>query len=133
MAEIREVFLNRLNHRSAWRCWTIDFYVGNTDGIVVFPYAEGARRITVGRKLVDFEPGGRWNRSLLQPRRAEALCRCRLAERLADNGIEVEEGRAAVYELDVETGDSRIFAAGLRNRLGMAWKLTTALDGRQRT
>ena len=37
----------------------------------------------------------------------------------------VEEGRAAIYELDLETGSSRIFASGLRNPVGLAWEPAT--------
>jgi glucose/arabinose dehydrogenase len=58
------------------------FYVGNTDGVVAFPYVAGADRITAeGRKLVAFKPNGHWTRSLLAERgRQKALCRRRLAQ-----------------------------------------------------
>ena len=36
--------------------------------------------------------------------------------------MEVEEGRAAIYELDLASGSSRIFASGLRNPVGLAWE-----------
>jgi len=56
------------------------FYVGNTDGVVAFPYVAGADRITApGQKLVSFKPGGHWTRSLL-PRWPEAICRGRFAQ-----------------------------------------------------
>ena len=47
--------------------------------------------------------------------------------------MEVEEGRAAVYELDLASGASRIFAGGLRNAVGLAWEPTTRVlwDGGQ--
>ncbi len=37
----------------------------------------------------------------------------------------VEEGRAAVYELELASGASRIFASGLRNPVGLAWEPST--------
>ena len=37
----------------------------------------------------------------------------------------VEEGRAAIYELDLADGSSRIFAGGLRNPVGLAWEPQT--------
>ena len=37
----------------------------------------------------------------------------------------MEEGRAAIHVLDVESGESRIFAAGLRNPVGVAFEPTT--------
>ncbi len=39
--------------------------------------------------------------------------------------MKAEEGRAAVYELDLATGKSRIFASGLRNPVGLAWEPVT--------
>ena len=37
----------------------------------------------------------------------------------------LEEGRACVHELDLETGKSRVFASGLRNPVGLAWEPVT--------
>ena len=64
------------------------FYVGNTDGVVAFPYTPGATRITApGRKLATFKPGGHWTRSLLpSPRRPEAVRRRRLADQYRRRG-----------------------------------------------
>jgi glucose/arabinose dehydrogenase len=39
--------------------------------------------------------------------------------------MEEEEGRAAIWEVDVATGHKRLFATGLRNANGMAWEPTT--------
>lgn len=41
---------------------------------------------------------------------------------VAEKGIDQEEGRAAVWEVDRATGARRIFADGLRNPVGMAWE-----------
>src|SRR5258706_11957576 len=41
---------------------------------------------------------------------------------VAENGIDQEVGRAAIWELNLKTGAKRIFAAGLRNPNGMAWE-----------
>ena len=38
-----------------------------------------------------------------------------------------EEGRAAIHELDLASGRSRIFAAGLRNPVGLAWEPRTGV------
>jgi glucose/arabinose dehydrogenase len=40
---------------------------------------------------------------------------------VAENGMAVEEGRAAIYEVDLKSGTKRLFATGLRNANGMAW------------
>ena len=46
---------------------------------------------------------------------------------IGENGMEVEEGRAAIYELDLASGRQRIFAGGLRNAVGLAWEPTTGV------
>jgi glucose/arabinose dehydrogenase len=44
---------------------------------------------------------------------------------VAENGIEAEESRAAIWEVDTKTGAHRIFASGLRNPNGLAWEPKT--------
>lgn len=44
-----------------------------------------------------------------------------LKMRHRETGIDKEEGRAAVWEVDVATGSHRLFATGLPNPVGMAW------------
>ena len=41
--------------------------------------------------------------------------------------MDAEEGRAAIYELDLASGTSRIFASGLRNPVGLAWEPVTGV------
>ena len=127
VAETREVFLQDLNQPFGMACLDNNFYVGNTDGVVVFPYAEGASRITApGRKLVDFKPSGHWTRSLLpSPDGQKLYVGVGSLSNIGDKGLEAEEGRAAIYELDLVTGSNRIFASGLRNPVGLAWEPST--------
>jgi glucose/arabinose dehydrogenase len=127
VAERREVFLDRLNQPFGMAMLHNTFYVGNTDGIVAFPYAEGATRITApGTKITDFKPGGHWTRSLLPSVDGRKIyAGVGSLSNIGDNGFEAEEGRAAIYEIDLDTGTSRIFAAGLRNPVGMAWEPVT--------
>jgi len=128
VADVREVFLDGLNQPFGMAVTDDRFYVGNTDGIVAFPYVEGATRIEgPGKKLVDFKPHGHWTRSLLvSPDGAKLYAGVGSLTNIADEGMEVEEGRAAIHVLDLETEDSRIFASGLRNPVGMAFEPTTA-------
>jgi glucose/arabinose dehydrogenase len=130
VAEIQETFLEGLNQPFGMALLGDTFYVGNTDGVVAFPYTPGANRITAaGRKLIDFKPGGHWTRSLLpSPDGKKLYAGVGSSSNIADDGMDAEEGRAAIYELDLETGKSRIFAGGLRNAVGLAWEpLTGAL------
>jgi glucose/arabinose dehydrogenase len=127
VAEIRETFMEGLNQPFGMALIGDTFYVGNTDGVVAFPYQAGADRITAaGRKLVTFKPSGHWTRSLLPSADGKKLyAGVGSLSNIAENGMEVEEGRAAVYELDLANGKSRIFAGGLRNPVGLAWEPTT--------
>lgn len=127
VAEIHEIFLQDQHQPFGMTLLGDRFYVGNTDGIVVFPYEAGATSIRAeGRKLVDFKPGGHWTRSLLANADGTKIyAGVGSLTNIADKGMEVEEGRAAIYELDVASEQSRIYASGLRNAVGMAWEPST--------
>ncbi len=129
VAEIREVFMAGLNQPFGMALLGDTFYVGNTDGVMAFPYAPGAARITApGRRLTDFKPGGHWTRSLLpSPDGTKLYAGVGSLSNIAENGMAAEEGRAAIYELDLASGRSRIFASGLRNAVGMAWEPRTGV------
>ena len=129
VAEIREVFMEGLNQPFGMALIGDQFYVGATDGVVVFPYETGATRITApGRKIADFKPGGHWTRSLLASPDARRLyAGVGSMSNIAEAGMEIEEGRAAIHEIDLETGASRIFAGGLRNAVGLAWEPDTGV------
>src|SRR6202022_4238443 len=105
------------------------FYVGNTDGVMAFPYTPGATRIMApGRRVTTFKPGGHWTRSLLpSPDGSKLYAGVGSLSNIAENGMEAETGRATIYELDLASGNSRIFAGRLRNRVGMAWEPQTGV------
>jgi glucose/arabinose dehydrogenase len=127
VAEGREIFMEGLNQPFGMALLGDTFYVGNTDGVVAFPYTAGASRITAtGRKLTTFKPAGHWTRSLLpSPDGQKLFVGVGSLSNIAESGMEVEEGRAAIYELDLASGESRIFAGGLRNPVGLAWEPRT--------
>jgi glucose/arabinose dehydrogenase len=129
VAETREIFMERLNQPFGMALVGDTFYVGNTDGVVAFPYTAGADRITApGRKLTEFKSGGHWTRSLLpSPDGQKLFVGVGSLSNIAETGMEVEQGRAAIYELDLASGQSRIFAGGLRNPVGLAWEPQTGV------
>src|SRR5256714_8149225 len=72
VAEGRGVFMEGLSQPFGMALVGDTFYVGNTDGVVAFPYVAGADRITAeGRKLLAFKPSGHLRRCL----RTRAECR----------------------------------------------------------
>jgi glucose/arabinose dehydrogenase len=127
VAEIQEVFMEGLNQPFGMALLGDTFYVGNTDGVMAFPYTPGATKITApGRRVTTFKPGGHWTRSLLpSPDGTKLYAGVGSLSNIAENGMEAEAGRAAIYELDLAGGSSRIFAGGLRNAVGMAWEPKT--------
>ena len=129
VAEIREVFLGGLNQPFGMALVGDTFYVGNTDGLVAFPYTRGATRITArGRQLTSFKPAGHWTRSLLpSPDRQKLYVGVGSLSNIGDYGMDVEAGRAAIYEYDTASDTIRIFASGLRNPVGMAWEPNTGV------
>lgn len=124
VAEQREVFVENQNQPFGMALVGDTFYVGNTDGIVAFPYRDGDLHLTgPGRKLVEFKPGGHWTRSLIvSPDRRRIYAGVGSLSNIGDEGMAAEEGRAAIWELDLESGQARIFASGLRNPVGLAWE-----------
>jgi glucose/arabinose dehydrogenase len=129
VAEKCSVFMEGLSQPFGMALVGDTFYVGNTDGVVAFPYVAGADRITAaGSKLVTFKRGGHWTRSLLPSADGKKLyAGVGSLTNIADEGMAVEEGRAAIYELDLASGSNRIFASGLRNAVGLAWEPTTGM------
>ncbi|TFF27153.1 sorbosone dehydrogenase family protein [Jiella endophytica] len=127
VAERREVFVQNQNQPFGMALISDKFYLGNTDGIRCFDYRPGDTSLMGdGEKLVDFKPHGHWTRSLIvSPDRAKIYAGVGSLSNIGDKGMAEEEGRAAIWELDVATGTARIFASGLRNPVGMAFEPVT--------
>jgi glucose/arabinose dehydrogenase len=127
VAETKTTFLDGLKQPFGMALVGDTFYVGNTDGVVAFSYMAGADKITdLGRRLTKHNGGGHWTRSvLLSPDKTKLYIGVGSLTNIADKGMEVEKGRAAIHELDLASGKSRIFASGLRNPVGLAWEPQT--------
>ncbi len=103
-----------------------DFYVANSDGVVRFPYTPGVTRIDAAATTVVALPAGpinhHWTKNVIASTDGSKLyATVGSNSNVAENGIAAEEGRAAIWEIERQTGASRIFASGLRNPNGMAW------------
>ena len=127
IAETRSVFLEGLNSPFGMTLVGNDFYVANTDAVMRFPYQPGATKITAsGVKVMDLPAGPlnhHWTKNLIASTDGARLyVTVGSNSNAAENGIDKEVGRAAIWELDLKTGNQRIFASGLRNPNGMAWE-----------
>ena len=127
VAETRTVFIGGLNSPFGMALVGNDFYVANSDAVMRFRYTEGATRIAEpGVKVVDLPAGPlnhHWTKNLIASRDgAKLYVTVGSNSNVAENGIEKEEGRAAIWEIDIKTGRHRVFASGLRNPNGLAWE-----------
>lgn len=129
VAEVRHALLEGLRQPFGMALRGDTFYVGNTDGVMAFPYVPGATRIDApGRRLTTFKPHGHWTRSLLpSPDGRRLYIGVGSLSNIGELGLDVEQGRACVYELDLDTEALRPYATGLRNPVGLAWEPTTGV------
>lgn len=125
--ELRTKFIEGLSSPFGMALVGKDFYVANTDAIVRFDYEPGTTEIKQkGTKFVDL-PGGplnhHWTKNLIaSPRGDKLYATVGSNSNVAENGIEAEAGRAAIWEIDRTSGAARVFASGLRNPNGMDWQ-----------
>jgi glucose/arabinose dehydrogenase len=128
-AGLQKVYLSGLNQPFGTALIGDTLYVGNTDALLAFSYDPAATSLSASpRILARFKPGGHWTRSLLANADGSKLyIGVGSDTNIADNGMEVERDRACIQEHDIATGQTRIFAAGLRNPVGMAWTPQGAL------
>jgi glucose/arabinose dehydrogenase len=129
VAEVRSVFLEGLFSPFGMALVGSDFYVANADALVKFPYKEGDTRITAAPVKVTDLPAGinhHWTKALIANRDGSKLyITVGSNSNVGEKGMEIEEGRAAIWELDVASGNKRLYATGLRNPNGMAWEPST--------
>lgn len=127
IAETRTVFLEHLNSPFGMTLVGNDLYVADTDRLLRFHYEEGDTAIkSQPIKVVDL-PGGtlnhHWTKNVIASQDGSKLyVTVGSNSNVAENGMDKEEGRAAIWEVDRATGHHRIFASGLRNPNGMAWE-----------
>jgi len=124
MAEIRRELRNDLSSPSGIAWHDGKLYVANHDALLRFDYAEGADALTgTPVKLMDLPPAGNhWMRNIvISEDGAKLYVAVGSASNIGEGGMDVEKGRAAIHELDIATGTSRIFGTGLRNPNGLAW------------
>lgn len=130
VAEIRWLFLDKLYSPFGMALIGSDLYVANCDAILRFPYEEGTTRIRApGVKVTDLPgaPNHHWTKNLIASRDGTKLyATVGSNSNVAEKGMQIEEGRAAIWEIDLKSGSKRLYASGLRNPNGMAWEPRTS-------
>ena len=127
VAETRTVFLENLNSPFGMTLVGNDLYVADSDKLLRFPYQAGENSISAQpTKVVDLPAGPlnhHWTKNVIASRDGTKLyVTVGSNSNVGENGLEAEQGRAAIWEVDRASGQHRIFASGLRNPNGMAWE-----------
>lgn len=125
VAETRSVLLENLTSPFGMALVEDRLYVANADAVVAFPYQTGQTKITAaGVKIADL-PAGRnhhWTKSMVaSPDGLKLYVGVGSNSNVAEHGLNEEVNRAAILEVTIATGATRVFASGLRNPVGMDW------------
>lgn len=126
VAESRFILLDSLHSPFGMVLVGSTLYVANSDAVVRFPYVTGETHIGAPAAKVVELPAGRinhhWTKNVVASADGSTLyVSVGSNSNVAENGIEAEEGRAAIWQVDAATGRHRVFASGLRNPVGMSW------------
>lgn len=130
VAETRTEFLTGLNSPFGMTLVGDRLYVANTDAVMRFAYQPGATRLTGAGERVAALPAGprnhHWTKNVIASRDGTRLyATVGSNSNVAEHGMDEEQGRAAIWEIDPATGATRLFGTGLRNPNGLDWEPTT--------
>jgi glucose/arabinose dehydrogenase len=125
VADARSALLTGLNSPFGMALVGGKLYVANHDGLIAYPFVPGQTKITAAPEKVLALPGGgnHWAKNIVASADGKSLyIAVGSSSNIAENGIDKEKNRANILELDLATKQFRIFTAGLRNPVGMAWE-----------
>ncbi len=129
VAELRTVFLDGLSSPFGMALVGNQLYVANADAVMRFDYVADATSIRSSATQLAALPAGRnhhWTKSLVASADgAKLYVGVGSNSNVAEHGMAEEAGRAAIWEIDRESGAHRLFATGLRNPVGLAWQPDT--------
>jgi glucose/arabinose dehydrogenase len=126
-AELRTVLLDSLMSPFGIALVGDDLYVANSDALVRAPYRRGDTRIASRPvKVIDLPAGPinhHWTKNVVaNPGGSLLYVAVGSNSNAGENGIDKEEGRGAVWEVNPVSGAHRVFASGMRNPVGMSWE-----------
>ena len=124
--EGRAIFAENLNAPYGLALSGNRLYVANQDALVRFDYQPGQIRASGPPVLVTplpAEVNHHWTKALaVSPDGRFLYVGIGSNSNIGERGMEVEEERAMVWEVDARTGASRRFATGLRNPTALAFQ-----------
>ncbi|HWA91018.1 MAG TPA: sorbosone dehydrogenase family protein [Rhizomicrobium sp.] len=127
VADSKSVFLSGLNSPFGMTLSNGTLYVADTDAVLRFPYKDGETSIPEkGEKVVDLPAGTinhHWTKNVVANEDGSKLyVTIGSNSNVGEQGLDKEQGRADVWEVDPRTGAHRVYASGTRNPNGMGWR-----------
>lgn len=124
--ENRYVFAEGLNQPLGMLILNDHFYIANTDAVLQFDYKTNDTKLTgAGKIIVSLPAGGynnHWTRNIITNKAGNKIyVSVGSGSNVGENGMEHEVRRANILELNPDGTGEKIYAAGLRNPVGMAW------------
>ena len=124
--ELQTTFLKGLKQPYGLLVLNNYFYVANSDGVMRYPYQEGQTSMSAkGEKILDLPKGGynhHWSRNLITNAAGSKIyVSVGSASNNGEYGMAEEKRRANILEINPDGSGERIYAAGLRNPVGMDW------------
>lgn len=106
------------------------FYIANTDGLYRYAYSKGDIVLKgEGEKIVDLPAGGynnHWTRNIIANADGSKIyISVGSASNVGEYGMEKEERRAAILEINPDGSGEVVYASGIRNPVGMDWNPVT--------
>ncbi len=125
-AEVKTPFITGLNSPFGMVLVGDRLFVANTDALYSFPYKEGDTKIAgEGKMLTRLNakaPNNHWTRNLAaSPDGKKIYIAVGSNSNIGERGLDVEVGRAMVFEYDIAKDVKIPYASGLRNPVGMDW------------
>ena len=115
-------------------------FVANTDSLLAYPFTPGSTTVGAPKKLADLPanaPNYHWTKDVAVSDDGESVwVSVGSNSNIGENGAAAEERRAGVLEYRPETGQTRIWASGMRNptnlevdpRTGRLWAVVNERD-----
>ena len=129
VAETRNVFIQGLQSPFGMVLVGNELFIANANALVKLPYTEGQTAAAGAPVKVTDLPAGinhHWTKNVIASEDGSKLyVTVGSNSNVGENGMEAEEGRAAIWEVDTKSGEKRLFATGLRNPNGMGWEPET--------
>ena len=123
-AEFRSVLIENLNAPYGLAFVEGQIYVANQDALLAFPYQDGQTKITAKGVEVAKLPSQinhHWTKAMTASADGSKLyVGIGSNSNVGERGMDVEEERAVVWEIDRLTGAHRTLARGIRNPTAMA-------------